>query len=47
VTGPLEDAYNAIVEGTKTPKAALDEAVLVMQERLDKAWETWGQIKSQ
>jgi multiple sugar transport system substrate-binding protein len=45
VTTPLNDAFNAIVEGNKTAKEALDEAAPQMQESLNKAWETWEQIK--
>ena len=45
VTSPLNDAFNAIVEEGKDPKAALDEVAPQMQDSLDKAWETWEQIK--
>ena len=34
-----------MVEGTKTPKEALDEAAQLGQEQLDKAWATWDAIK--
>jgi multiple sugar transport system substrate-binding protein len=44
VTAPLEDAYNQILEGVE-PQAALDEAAPVMQDNLEKAWETWDQIR--
>ncbi len=44
-TGPEDDAFNFIVEGTKTPKQALDDAAKLGQEQLDKAWATWDAIK--
>jgi multiple sugar transport system substrate-binding protein len=44
-TGGEWDAFNFIVEGSKTPKEALDEAAALGQEQLDKAWETWDAIK--
>ncbi len=43
--GPLGDAYSQILEGTKTPQEAMDEAAKLMQSDLDKAWTTWEQIK--
>jgi multiple sugar transport system substrate-binding protein len=45
VTAPLGDALTQIVEGQKTAKEALDEAAPAMQDSLDKAWETWEQIR--
>ncbi|MBE3143146.1 MAG: hypothetical protein IMZ61_04380, partial [Planctomycetes bacterium] len=45
VTGAEGDAFNYIVEGTKTAKPALDEAAKLGQEQLDKAWATWDAIK--
>jgi multiple sugar transport system substrate-binding protein len=45
VTNPLNDAFTAIVEEGKPAKQALDEAAPQMQDSLDKAWETWEQIK--
>jgi multiple sugar transport system substrate-binding protein len=45
VTSVLNDAFNAIVEGSKTAQEALDEAAPQMQDSLDKAWKTWDQIK--
>jgi multiple sugar transport system substrate-binding protein len=45
VTGAEGDAFNYIIEGTKTAKDALDEAAKLGQEQLDKAWETWDAIK--
>jgi multiple sugar transport system substrate-binding protein len=44
-TGGEGDAFNFIVEGTKTPKQALDDAAKLGQEQLDKAWATWDAIK--
>jgi multiple sugar transport system substrate-binding protein len=44
-TGGEWDAFNYMVEGTKTAKEALDEAAVLGQEQLDKAWETWDSIK--
>jgi ABC-type glycerol-3-phosphate transport system substrate-binding protein len=45
VTAPLGDALTQVVEGQKTAKVALDEAAPAMQDSLDKAWETWEQIR--
>jgi multiple sugar transport system substrate-binding protein len=45
ISGPLGDAYDAIVDGQKSPQAALDEAAEAVQDSLDKQWETWEQIK--
>jgi multiple sugar transport system substrate-binding protein len=45
VTNPLNDVFTAIVEEGKSAKEALDEAAPQMQDSLDKAWETWEQIK--
>jgi multiple sugar transport system substrate-binding protein len=45
VTSPLNDAFTAMVEEDKPAKEALDEAAPQMQDSLDKAWETWEQIK--
>lgn len=44
-TGGEWDAFNYMVEGTKSPREALDEAAVLGQEQLDKAWETWDAIK--
>ena len=44
-TGGEWDAFNYMVEGTKSAKEALDEAAVLGQEQLDKAWETWDAIK--
>jgi multiple sugar transport system substrate-binding protein len=43
--GPLGDAYSQILEGTKSSQEAMDEAADLLQSDLDKAWETWEQIK--
>lgn len=45
INGPLDDAFNAIVEGQKQPQEAMDEAAAQVQDSLDKAWETWDKIK--
>ena len=45
-TGCEWDAFNLVVEGEKTAKEALDEAVPLCQEALDNAWETWNSIIS-
>ncbi len=45
VTGPLEDAFNAMVEEQRDPKEALDEAATQVQDSLNKAWETWDRIE--
>jgi multiple sugar transport system substrate-binding protein len=44
VTSPLWDSYDAMVAGDTTPQQGLDEAAPVMQESLDRAWETWEAI---
>ena len=39
------DAFGYMVDGTKTVKQALDDAAKLAQEELDKAWESWDNIK--
>jgi multiple sugar transport system substrate-binding protein len=41
VTDPLWDSFALIVEGEMTAQQALDEAAPNMQDRLDRAWQTW------
>jgi multiple sugar transport system substrate-binding protein len=45
INGPLDDAFNAIIEGQKQPQEAMDEAAAQIQDSLNKAWETWDKIK--
>jgi multiple sugar transport system substrate-binding protein len=45
ITGPMNDAFNAMVENQKQPQEAMDEAAAQIQDSLNKAWETWNQIK--
>jgi multiple sugar transport system substrate-binding protein len=42
--GPVEDAFNAMIEGAPAQEA-LDEAAALIQDDLDTAWETWDQIQ--
>ena len=44
VTSPLWDSYDAMVAGDMTAQEGLDEAAPVVQENLDRAWETWEAI---
>jgi multiple sugar transport system substrate-binding protein len=41
VTDPLWDSFALVVEDEMTAQEALDEAAPKMQERLDRAWQTW------
>jgi multiple sugar transport system substrate-binding protein len=41
VTAPLWDSFAVVVEGDLTAQEALDDAAPKMQERLDRAWQTW------
>jgi hypothetical protein len=41
VTDPLWDSFALVVEGDMTAQEALDEVAPQMQERLDRAWQTW------
>jgi multiple sugar transport system substrate-binding protein len=44
VTSPLWDSYDAMVAGDTSPQEGLDEAAPIMQESLDRSWETWEAI---
>jgi ABC-type glycerol-3-phosphate transport system substrate-binding protein len=44
VTSPLWDSFDAMVAGDTTAQKGLDEAAPIMQESLDRAWETWEAI---
>lgn len=45
ISGPLGDAYAAIVENQSAPKQAMDDAAAAVQDALDKQWETWEAIE--
>ncbi len=44
VTDPMWDTYDAMVAGDATAQDSLDEVAPIMQEDLDRAWETWEAI---
>jgi ABC-type glycerol-3-phosphate transport system substrate-binding protein len=44
VTSPLWDSFDEMVAGDTTPQEGMDEAAPIMQEALDRAWETWEDI---
>jgi ABC-type glycerol-3-phosphate transport system substrate-binding protein len=44
VTSPMWDTYDAMVEGSTTPQQGMDETAPIMQENLDRAWETWEAV---
>jgi multiple sugar transport system substrate-binding protein len=41
---PLWDLFGLIIEGDRTAQQAMDEAAPVMQDNLDRSWESWEQI---
>lgn len=45
VIAPMDDVFAELVEGDGNAKEAIDGVVGQMQDRLDKAWETWDAIK--
>ena len=44
VTAPLWDSYDAMVAGDTSAQEGLDEVAPIMQESLDRSWETWEAI---
>jgi ABC-type glycerol-3-phosphate transport system substrate-binding protein len=44
VTSPLWDTYDAMVAGDTTAQQGLDEVAPIMQDSLDRSWETWEAI---
>ena len=44
VTAPLWDTFDAMAAGETTAHQGLQEAAPIMQETLDRSWETWEAI---
>jgi multiple sugar transport system substrate-binding protein len=44
VTSPLWDTFDAMVAGDITAQQGLDEAAPIVQDNLDRSWETWEAI---
>lgn len=45
VTAPIDDAAGQMMNGEAEPREAIGQAAPVMQERLDREWDTWNNIR--